>query len=102
MVMTVRPNANETPSRPMPTPGKAAAKAAEPHPANASQNVPNSSAMQRLPKDIRPPGPNLAAPKHKHRSANGNSPGSGEPYRDGSGPSPAKRRPRAARREEGV
>src|SRR6187402_2503772 len=44
IVSTVRPNANETPSRPIPTSGKAAAKTALPHPPRTSQNVPKVSA----------------------------------------------------------
>src|SRR3990167_3716953 len=44
MVTTVRPNASETPSRPMPTSGNAAARTALPQPPNTSQNVPINSA----------------------------------------------------------
>src|SRR6478672_114904 len=41
---TVRPNASDTPSRPMPTSGKAAASTALPHPPRTSQKVPIDSA----------------------------------------------------------
>src|SRR5687767_6195374 len=41
MVSTVRPKASETPKRPMPTWGKAAAMTALPQPAKVSQNVPS-------------------------------------------------------------
>src|SRR3954462_6345808 len=44
IVSTVRPNASETPSSPMPTFGKAAASTALPHPPSTSQNVPMNSA----------------------------------------------------------
>src|SRR5262245_48608234 len=44
MVSTVRPKASETPRRPMPTSGNAAASTALPQPANVSQNVPMASA----------------------------------------------------------
>src|SRR4051794_8827378 len=44
MVSTVRPKANETPSRPIPTCGNEAAITAEPHPPKVSQNVPIASA----------------------------------------------------------
>src|SRR6187549_3089764 len=47
MVSTVRPNATETPSRPMPTFGKAAASTALPQPPSTSQNVPMNSATMR-------------------------------------------------------
>src|SRR5580693_4602299 len=48
MVTTVRPNASETPSRPIPTCGKAAARTALPHPPSTSQNVPINSAASFL------------------------------------------------------
>src|SRR6185312_5524446 len=44
MVTTVRPNATETPSNPIPTFGKAAARTALPQPPSTSQNVPMNSA----------------------------------------------------------
>src|SRR5438046_9842279 len=44
MVRTVSPNASATPSRPIPTPGNAAAITALPHPPNTSQKVPLISA----------------------------------------------------------
>src|SRR4051794_11135368 len=44
MVSTVRPKASETPKRPMPTWGKAAAMTALPQPPKVSQNVPIASA----------------------------------------------------------
>ena len=44
MVSTVRPKARDTPSRPMPTSGKAAASTALPQPPSTSQNVPIASA----------------------------------------------------------
>src|SRR6478736_3353835 len=47
MVITVSPNASETPSRPMPTLGKPAESTALPQPPNTSQNVPNNSANMR-------------------------------------------------------
>src|SRR3954462_9010532 len=47
MVSTVRPNARETPSRPIPTAGNVAARTAAPHPANVSQKVPKNSAVTR-------------------------------------------------------
>src|SRR5436189_45147 len=48
MVRTVSPNAKDTPSSPMPTLGKAAAKTALPQPPKTSQKVPIASAVQRL------------------------------------------------------
>src|ERR1700733_2622199 len=48
MVTTVRPNANETPSKPIPTWGKAAARTALPHPPSTNQNVPMNSAASFL------------------------------------------------------
>src|SRR6202789_4357397 len=48
MVTTVRPKASETPSRPIPTWGKAAARTALPHPPSTSQNVPMNSAASFL------------------------------------------------------
>jgi len=44
IVSTVKPNARETPSRPIPTSGKLAAITALPHPPKTSQNVPINSA----------------------------------------------------------
>src|SRR5689334_8599655 len=44
MVTTLSPNANDTPTRPIPTCGKPAAITALPQPANVSQNVPIASA----------------------------------------------------------
>ncbi|MNC64974.1 hypothetical protein D3C81_2042370 [compost metagenome] len=44
MVNTVRPNARETPSRPIPTLGNAAASTALPQPPSTSQKVPINSA----------------------------------------------------------
>src|SRR6187397_2371564 len=44
MVTTLRPNARDTPTSPIPTCGKPAAMTALPHPANVSQNVPMASA----------------------------------------------------------
>src|SRR3569833_1507152 len=48
IVSTVRPNASDTPSRPMPTLGNAAAITALPQPPSTSQNVPKNSAARRL------------------------------------------------------
>src|ERR1700744_4928045 len=52
MVSTVRPNANATPTKPMPSPwtgpAKLAARTALPQPPRTSQNVPNSSAARRF------------------------------------------------------
>ncbi|PYQ24332.1 MAG: sodium:proton antiporter [Acidobacteria bacterium] len=48
MVRTVRPKASATPSRPMPTWGKAAARTALPHPPSTSQAVPMNSAAALL------------------------------------------------------
>src|SRR6267142_338751 len=44
MVTTLSPNANDTPTSPIPTCGKPAAMTALPHPANVNQNVPMASA----------------------------------------------------------
>src|SRR5215471_1787834 len=52
MVRTVSPNARATPSNPIPTCGKAAARTALPHPPNTSQNVPRNSATARFERDI--------------------------------------------------
>src|SRR5262245_28665620 len=52
MVSTVRPKANETPRRPIPTLGKAAASTALPQPPKTSQNVPRNSAAALLVSDI--------------------------------------------------
>src|SRR5881394_3988939 len=48
IVSTVKPNANDTPSRPIPTLGKEAASTALPQPPNTSQNVPIDSATMGL------------------------------------------------------
>src|SRR6266498_824392 len=48
MVRTVRPNASDTPTKPMPSPGNPAARTALPHPPNTSQKVPNNSAAALL------------------------------------------------------
>src|SRR5215213_5485878 len=45
MVSTERPKANETPRRPMPTSGKAAANTALPQPPRTNQSVPRNSAV---------------------------------------------------------
>ena len=45
MVTTVSPKASDTPIRPMPTSGNAAASTALPHPPSTSQNVPKNSAI---------------------------------------------------------
>jgi hypothetical protein len=44
MVITVRPKARDTPSKPIPTSGNAAAKTALPHPPRTNQKVPINSA----------------------------------------------------------
>ena len=49
IVRTVRPKASETPSRPMPTSGNAAASTALPQPPKTSQNVPINSAATTFP-----------------------------------------------------
>src|SRR5690349_5345175 len=46
---TLRPKANATPSRPMPTVGKAAARTAAPQPVNTRAKVPTNSAPSRRP-----------------------------------------------------
>src|SRR5690606_41588689 len=48
MVSTVRPNASETPSNPIPTSGNAAARTALPQPPRTNQNVPINSATKRF------------------------------------------------------
>jgi hypothetical protein len=48
MVITVKPNASETPKRPMPTFGNAAANTALPQPPKTSQKVPMNSAVRRF------------------------------------------------------
>jgi hypothetical protein len=48
MVTTLNPNANDTPTSPMPTCGNAAAITALPQPAKVSQNVPIASAAHFL------------------------------------------------------
>src|SRR6478735_3821005 len=45
MVSTVRPNASDTPRRPIPTSGNAAASTALPQPPRTSQKVPRNSAL---------------------------------------------------------
>ena len=45
IVKTVKPNANETPRRPIPSSGNPADKTALPHPPKTSQNVPIPSAI---------------------------------------------------------
>src|SRR5262249_4793611 len=52
IVSTVRPNARDTPSRPMPTFGNAAASTALPQPPKTSQKVPSASAARRFPSDM--------------------------------------------------
>ncbi len=44
IVSTVRPNASDTPTNPIPSPGKAAASTALPQPPNTSHAVPRNSA----------------------------------------------------------
>src|SRR5687768_17324181 len=44
IVTTVNPNASDTPSKPIPTSGNAAASTALPQPPSTSQNVPKNSA----------------------------------------------------------
>src|ERR1035438_2618640 len=53
IVSTVSPKASATPTKPIPTVGKPAAKMAAPQPPKTSQNVPNISATERLNKDIK-------------------------------------------------
>ncbi len=48
IVNTVNPNANETPSQPIPTSGTPAASTAAPQPPNVNQNVPKNSAPHFL------------------------------------------------------
>src|ERR1700749_436882 len=48
MVNTVNPNANATPTKPIPSCGKAAASTADPHPPSTSQAVPMNSAASFL------------------------------------------------------
>src|SRR5580704_12100322 len=48
MVRTVRPKASETPTKPIPRPGNAAARTALPQPPKTSQKVPKNSAKARL------------------------------------------------------
>jgi hypothetical protein len=47
IVRTVRPKAKETPAKPIPSSGNAAANTALPHPPNTNQNVPTNSAVRR-------------------------------------------------------
>jgi hypothetical protein len=51
IVSTVRPNANDTPKRPIPTLGNAAERTALPHPPSTNQNVPTLSAKTLFDKD---------------------------------------------------
>src|SRR6185295_6380952 len=55
IVSTVRPNASDTPARPMPTSGKAAARTALPQPPSTNQNVPMNSAASFFDIGIHPP-----------------------------------------------
>src|SRR6185369_13587840 len=55
MVSTVSPNASDTPSKPIPTFGNAAANTALPHPPRTSQNVPINSAVHRFVNDMEEP-----------------------------------------------
>src|ERR1700685_3805622 len=55
MVSTVRPNARATPTKPMPRPGKPAARTAAPHPPKTSHAVPKNSANKLLLRFIFPP-----------------------------------------------
>src|SRR5450830_701868 len=48
MVSTVSPNARDTPRKPMPSAGNAAARMALPHPPNVNQKVPANSAVKRF------------------------------------------------------
>src|SRR5437870_3400326 len=48
IVSTVRPNASETPTNPIPRLGKAAASTALPQPPSTSHKVPMNSAVRRL------------------------------------------------------
>jgi hypothetical protein len=52
IVINDSPNANDTPSQPIPTPGTPAANTALPQPANTSQNVPSISAAIFRVRDI--------------------------------------------------
>src|ERR1700733_8842038 len=52
MVITVKPNASATPTKPIPRPGNAAASTALPQPPKTNQNVPKNSAVARFPIDI--------------------------------------------------
>src|ERR1700752_48831 len=47
IVRTVRPKAKDTPAKPIPSSGNAAANTALPHPPNINQNVPTNSAVTR-------------------------------------------------------
>src|SRR5882757_893320 len=63
IVSTVRPKASDTPTKPMPSSGKAAANTADPHPPNTSQAVPmNSATSLRV-----MPRPSLCVPQAKAR-----------------------------------
>src|SRR5581483_3821110 len=53
IVKTVRPNASETPRRPILTWGNAAANTALPHPPRTNQNVPMNSAVHRFVSDMK-------------------------------------------------
>lgn len=52
MVRTVKPKANDTPNRPIPTSGNAAANTALPQPPKTNQNVPINSAAIFLERSI--------------------------------------------------
>ena len=52
MVSTVSPNASDTPSRPIPTLGNAAARTALPHPPRTSQKVPKKLRSVRFHSDL--------------------------------------------------
>src|SRR5689334_1523864 len=55
IVRTVKPKASDTPRKPMPKPGNAAASTALPQPPKTSQNVPMNSAIALLLKGIATP-----------------------------------------------
>src|ERR1700692_301815 len=67
MVTTLSPNANETPTNPIPTCGNAAAMTALPQPAKVSQNVPIASAAYFFAFMIS----SLCRPKPRHGSLRG-------------------------------
>src|SRR4051812_45551311 len=75
-VRSDRPNASDTPAKPIPSAGNFAASTALPHPPSTNQNVPNNSAAQRRARLIAPS--RSAAMDHllirgKHGVANGRS-----------------------------